>query len=324
MCHIIARNYDGPRGTAQVNSRDLDDYQNLILLCPEHHKIIDLLPQQWTVERLKQVKVKHEEWVEEQLRIGALQDDLKIAYKRVARFLERSQTLGALLWADIGNARFLHSLQQSNDVVWLNLNARTSFREGFLDFLDNQFGSSSSPPFSFSWLNSLVVFPDSYDLCRSEYIGLPSIKPEVPILLQDFRVAKRQSNRQLEVGTIQELPSLPLRSGFIWGRDARTHLPNDIRDQPSEDLWGAYYWVRPQGIRAVILGIGVLDPLECTHGTAIWYAPNDARPFIGVRPARELTPELTQQMDQAVIARYKEILDEFRSHQERRNNNDSA
>lgn len=317
MCHIIARNPDGPRGTAQAESSDIDDYQNLILLCSEHHKIIDSLPEQWTVARLKQVKLQHEQWVEEQLHLGALQDDLRTAYKRVARYLERSQTLSALLWADIGNARFLNSLQESDDGVWFNLNARTPFREGFLDLIDSQFGNSSSPPFSFDWLNALVVFPDSYDKCRSEYIGLPSIKPEVPMLLQGFRVTKQENTQKLKVRTIQEVPFLPLTSGYIWGRDATTHLPNDIRDEPCEDFWGAYYWIRPQGIRTVILGIGVLDPLECTHGTAIWYAPNEARPFMGVRPAREATPEFMQQMDQAVIARYKEILDEFSSQQKR-------
>ena len=37
-----------------------DDYDNLMLLCQEHHRLIDQQPHRFTVERLRQMKADHE------------------------------------------------------------------------------------------------------------------------------------------------------------------------------------------------------------------------------------------------------------------------
>lgn len=42
--HIIARSNDGPRGESEMSSEDRDKYDNLILLCRIHHKVIDDQP----------------------------------------------------------------------------------------------------------------------------------------------------------------------------------------------------------------------------------------------------------------------------------------
>ncbi len=58
--HQIAKAPTGPRarGLADPNS-----YDNLILLCRKHHKQVDDQVNHYTVERLKEIKWKHEEWV---------------------------------------------------------------------------------------------------------------------------------------------------------------------------------------------------------------------------------------------------------------------
>lgn len=66
-CHIISRSPDGPRRNADFPEEKLDKYENLILLCRIHHKIIDDQPNTYTVEYLKQIKVAHEKWVRESL-----------------------------------------------------------------------------------------------------------------------------------------------------------------------------------------------------------------------------------------------------------------
>ena len=66
-CHIIARSEDGPRGNSSLNKKQRDEYDNLILMCEKHHHIIDENPNQYTVEILKNMKSKHEEWVNSNL-----------------------------------------------------------------------------------------------------------------------------------------------------------------------------------------------------------------------------------------------------------------
>lgn len=61
-CHIIASSNNGPRG-GEDWPKDLDHYTNLILLCSEHHKIIDDKPDLFSSEKLRSLKSDHEKWV---------------------------------------------------------------------------------------------------------------------------------------------------------------------------------------------------------------------------------------------------------------------
>lgn len=70
MAHIVARNKSGPRGDAGLPAEKIDGYFNLILLCPDHHTLIDKNEKEWTVAKLEKIKMEHEEWVESQLSKG--------------------------------------------------------------------------------------------------------------------------------------------------------------------------------------------------------------------------------------------------------------
>ena len=65
MAHIIAKSSSGARGTSE-NEND-NSYNNLILLCPNHHTIVDQKPNEYPVEKLHEIKKKHEEYVSLQL-----------------------------------------------------------------------------------------------------------------------------------------------------------------------------------------------------------------------------------------------------------------
>lgn len=67
MAHIIADSPQGPRGKSHLTPEQRDEYDNLILLCPTHHTLIDKGEDEWTVEKLKLIKSQHENWVSEQL-----------------------------------------------------------------------------------------------------------------------------------------------------------------------------------------------------------------------------------------------------------------
>ena len=66
VCHIISKQELGPRH--QPNLEDYDCYDNLIFLCANCHKEIDTNVDEYTVERLKEMKVSHEKKVAEKLK----------------------------------------------------------------------------------------------------------------------------------------------------------------------------------------------------------------------------------------------------------------
>jgi len=60
VAHIVGQSVDGPRGNYPLEIKKRDGYDNLILLCEEHHHIVDSQVNTYTVERLRQMKAEHE------------------------------------------------------------------------------------------------------------------------------------------------------------------------------------------------------------------------------------------------------------------------
>ena len=58
MAHIVGKN--GPRSDYPLAEGECDRYGNLILLCEEHHHLVDALEQDYPVEKLRQMKEDHE------------------------------------------------------------------------------------------------------------------------------------------------------------------------------------------------------------------------------------------------------------------------
>jgi hypothetical protein len=87
IAHIVAHSPDGPRGDENFPVDKLDRYENLILLCPTCHKLIDAQPSRFTIDMLRQIKADHELWVENRLDQG-MSDvtfaELEIAAKAIA------------------------------------------------------------------------------------------------------------------------------------------------------------------------------------------------------------------------------------------------
>jgi hypothetical protein len=70
IAHIVAEQPTGPRGDASVPALDRNSYPNLLLLCQEHHQLIDAQEAAYGVERLRAMKEAHESWVAERLGTG--------------------------------------------------------------------------------------------------------------------------------------------------------------------------------------------------------------------------------------------------------------
>lgn len=69
MAHIEGENPGAARYNANMTDEERNNYQNLILLCPTHHTIIDKDESEYTVGKLKQIKKDHEKWIQDSLRI---------------------------------------------------------------------------------------------------------------------------------------------------------------------------------------------------------------------------------------------------------------
>jgi hypothetical protein len=77
-CHIISSHPSGPRYDPSCPQERLDAYENLILLCRTHHKMIDDQCESYTVDVLRQMKVNHEVWVSQKLSASPRPKPIKI------------------------------------------------------------------------------------------------------------------------------------------------------------------------------------------------------------------------------------------------------
>ena len=67
VAHIVASSAKGPRGDKVKSPQLSDKLENLMLMCADHHKLIDTPttgPRDYPVERLKEMKRTHEEKIE--------------------------------------------------------------------------------------------------------------------------------------------------------------------------------------------------------------------------------------------------------------------
>lgn len=98
-CHIVAREENGPRGSSGLDSESRDDYDNLILLCSIHHKLVDDQPNTYSTEVLLALKEKHERWVRERLDARNHETSLPIICFRVKNAQSLVNELsGATAW----------------------------------------------------------------------------------------------------------------------------------------------------------------------------------------------------------------------------------
>jgi len=81
--HIVAKEIDGPRGESPLTPEQRDKYNNLILMCSIHHKVIDDQPTKYSVELLHDYKEKHENWIKQNLKVDNIkqrEDEIYASY----------------------------------------------------------------------------------------------------------------------------------------------------------------------------------------------------------------------------------------------------
>jgi len=87
--HIVARKQEGPRGKSKLSFKERNNYDNLILLCSIHHKLIDDQENKYTVKLLHKYKREHENWVNTNLSIDKIKEREDLIYAEyIDRFIE--------------------------------------------------------------------------------------------------------------------------------------------------------------------------------------------------------------------------------------------
>lgn len=98
-CHIISPKENGPRHIEGINN--YNSYDNLILLCRNHHAEVDNNVNKYTVDKLKEIKKQHEKYVNDCLKSGTVSSI-------VMTKINNGKEFGNLLWG-------CHSFKIYND-----------------------------------------------------------------------------------------------------------------------------------------------------------------------------------------------------------------
>jgi hypothetical protein len=67
QAHIVGKEVGSARSESILSAEERESYHNLLLLCPNHHTIIDKNSQDYPIEKLHMMKARHEYWVESTL-----------------------------------------------------------------------------------------------------------------------------------------------------------------------------------------------------------------------------------------------------------------
>jgi hypothetical protein len=67
QAHIVGKEEGSARSGSILSVNERDSYHNLILLCPNHHTLVDKNPDDYPIEKLHMFKSQHEYWVESTL-----------------------------------------------------------------------------------------------------------------------------------------------------------------------------------------------------------------------------------------------------------------
>lgn len=152
-CHIVAQSEGGPRGKSDLSEKDRNRYPNLILLCTNHHTTIDQDPNNWSIEKLHQIKADLEIWVETQLIISEEESEEAQYYTNMINKITEELILGH--WGYVCDNAF-----------------RCILVKEFVDGIN-----------SFCKITNRAIWPDGYDELRDAIINLSE---RLYIYLQHF------------------------------------------------------------------------------------------------------------------------------------------
>ena len=92
LAHMIGHSEKGPRGKHKCSEAEKDQYNNIILLCPTCHELVDKNPMQFPVAMLYDWKNRHEEAIRNVFVVPVFKDRQDLA-KSVHGLLRNNRTI---------------------------------------------------------------------------------------------------------------------------------------------------------------------------------------------------------------------------------------
>ena len=80
FAHIIADRVNGPRGDKVLSEKLAKEEGNIMVLCFEHHKLVDENEEEYSVRLLKEMKEEHENYVNEVMKIPKNNSTIAVKY----------------------------------------------------------------------------------------------------------------------------------------------------------------------------------------------------------------------------------------------------
>lgn len=90
LAHVIAQTANGPRGDNQLSPTERDEFENIIVLCPSCHTLVDKAPHQFPSATLLKWKNSHAEAVRRVLLTPVCKDRSELR-REVRALLERNE-----------------------------------------------------------------------------------------------------------------------------------------------------------------------------------------------------------------------------------------
>lgn len=112
ICHIVSPKKNGPRHDSSFPEDKLDEIGNLILFCPNHHKLVDKYIDKYSARTLRKMKEEHESLIQRRLEIGKSWDCdfTNLHYINIPRIVILSAINGIEFDNSIIKIEYLHSL----------------------------------------------------------------------------------------------------------------------------------------------------------------------------------------------------------------------
>lgn len=117
-----------------------------------------------------------------------------------------------------------------------------------------------------------------------------------PVLWEGFDFGE---DGRLCGGETTEVSWIPRKSNFVHGFNEELGLVADVGDEPNDKYHGAFYRVRPEGLRVILRGSDFKRPAypECYRfGMGMVYDPTSDKLFQGFRVASKTGKVLIQEM----------------------------
>ena len=115
LAHIIAKSNKGPRSEEKIDTKLKDEYENIILLCPNCHTLIDKNQDRYPFETLKEWKKKHEQRIKDLFELPIYQDR-----KSLGRDIHKILLENKLIFQTYGpDSEHSNSLLTDAQKVWI-------------------------------------------------------------------------------------------------------------------------------------------------------------------------------------------------------------